>query len=108
MSGKTVKAPSWQPQKPPAPEECMSMWLIVRQAVASLRNEGKEPVSLGQIFSRAQWIVGMKRTRGEWEWPYRVKRTWDRRVNEAATKEVGMLIATTAGTYKLALGDKKQ
>ena len=102
MSEATVKCTSWQPSHPPKKEECADMRQIVVQAAVSLTSEGNVEFDLLQLYRRSQQIVRQKRDRNEWNWPYRSKRTWDRRVNSVASKKYGAkLVAVTAGKYKL-------
>ena len=101
-SGATVKLVGWQPQREPPPEECAAMREIVLQAAMSLTTEGYVSFRLLELYRRCQWIVRQKRDREEWNWPYRGKRTWDRRVNDAASPKYGAkLVAVTAGEYRL-------
>lgn len=106
MSTKTVKAPGWQPQQAPPKTECNDMIQIVNEAVMSLYNESKLPLrmfacDLNQIYRRCQQKVRQRRADETWNYPYRGKRTWDRRVNEAASLEHGAkIVAVTAGMYR--------
>jgi len=55
-----------------------------------------------ELYRRCQLNVRRKREREEWSYPYRGKRTWDRRVNDAASPKYGAkLVAVTAGEYRL-------
>jgi len=106
LSGKTVKVRGWQPQQAPPRDECGAMRQIVVEAVMSLYNESNQPlnmfaVDLNQIYRRSQQKVRKLRSNGEWAFPYRGKRTWDRRVNEAASEQNGAkIVAVTAGKYR--------
>lgn len=106
MSGKTVKVTRWQPQQAPPPNECNQMIQIVNESVMSLYNESKQPLetfacSLQQIYRRCQLKVRQLRADNVWDYPYRGKRTWDRRVNEAASLEHdAKIVAVTAGQYR--------
>lgn len=106
MSGKTVKVPGWQRQQQPPRRECAEMRQIVKEAVMSLYHESGQPVytfacDLTQIYKRCQQKVRKRRADGTWNYPYRGKRTWDRRVNEAASEQNGAaIVAVTAGVYR--------
>jgi len=106
MSGKTVKVVGWQPQQAPPPKECEAMIQIVDEAVMSLFNESKLPLrmfacDLNQIYRRCQQKIRQRRADETWDFPYRGKRTWDRRVNEAASEKHGAkIVAVTAGMYR--------
>lgn len=106
MSSKTVKVEGWQPQQAPPENECAEMRQIVVEAVMSLYNESTLPFTmfscnLNQIYRRCQTKVRHLRDLKKWSFPYRGKRTWDRRVNEAASLEYGAkIVAVTAGVYR--------
>jgi len=106
MSGETVKVQGWQPQQPPPPNETEAMRTIVVESVFALFNESRLPprmftCDLNQIYRRCQQKVRLLREEGEWSFPYRGKRTWDRRVNEAASPKHGAkIIAVSAGLYR--------
>jgi len=106
MSGRTVKVQGWQPQQPPPPEECAAMREIVVESVFALHTESKLPLrmfacDLQQIYRRCQQKVRELREAEEWSFPYRGKRTWDRRVNGAASEKHGSkIIAVSAGFYR--------
>ena len=106
MSTKTVKVRGWQPQQAPPQNECKAMIQIVDEAVMSLFHESNLPLNvfaadLNQIYRRCQQKIRKLRDTGEWQFPYRGKRTWDRRVNDAATEKHGAkIVAVTAGVYR--------
>ena len=106
MSGKTVKLRGWQPQQPPPTDEAGDMRQIVVETVFALHQESNLPLrrfacDLQQIYTRSQTKVRKLRDRGLWSWNYRGKRTWDRRVNEAASKRHGAkIVAVSSGLYR--------
>ena len=107
MSTKTVKVDGWQPQQIPVSlDEEKAMITLINESVMGLFNESKLPLgmfscNLLQIYRRCQLKVRQKRADHEWNYPYRGKRTWDRRVNNAATEKQGAkIVAVTAGVYR--------
>lgn len=107
MSTKTVKVEGWQPQHPPiSRDEETAMITVINESVMSLFHESKLPLEtfacdLLQIYRRSQQKVRRLRDTGDWNYPYRGKRTWDRRVNNAATRKYGAkIVAVTAGKHR--------
>lgn len=107
MSSKTVKVLGWQPQYPPVSRiEEKAMIQLINESVMGLFNESKLPVqifscNLLQIYRRCQLKVRQKRADRTWNYPYRGKRTWDRRVNYAASEKHGAkIVSVTAGVYR--------
>lgn len=107
MSTKTVKIPGWQPQQVPvSKDEEKAMINLINESVMGLFNESKLPLhtfscNLLEIYRRCQQKVRQKRADREWNYPYRGKRTWDRRVNNAASLKFGAkIVAVTSGVYR--------
>jgi len=104
--GETVKITGWQPQRAPPKNECEAMVQIVNEAVMSLFHESKLPLrmfacELQEIYIRCQQKVRQLRADDAWNFPFRGKRTWDRRVNDAASERYGAkIVAVTAGMYR--------
>lgn len=74
---------------------------IVVESVFALHLANAQPCTLADIYKQSQQKVMTKRDGYTWTWPYRHKRTWDRRVNEAASREHGArIVAVKAGVYK--------
>ena len=100
---KTLKAVGWQPTVPPSKAECRAMQQIVKEAIYGLYNQSGEPlktfqVNLYNIYLECQRKIRKLRKHQEWRYPYRGKRTWDRRVNEVG--EHGHIVAVKAGWYR--------
>jgi hypothetical protein len=110
MSTKTVKIAGWQRQQiPVSRDEEKAMILLINESVMGLFHESKLPLqtfacNLLQIYRRCQTRINGKdglREQGAWRFPYRGKRTWDRRVNDAASEKHGAkIVAVTAGFYR--------
>jgi len=107
MNTKTVKMEGWQPQHPPiSREEEKQMINIINESVMGLFSESQLPLqtfacNLLEIYRKCQQKVRRLRDTDEWNYPYRGKRTWDRRVNNAATEKYGAkIVAVTAGMYR--------
>jgi len=106
----TVKLPTWKPQLIPLSEEERE-WMrgVVTRAVFSVWNRYGRPTDLAEIYqyylkqASEGWHFDQERNyfRLQPSFPQRGKRTVDRRVNEAASKQFGAkVVAVTSGIYQ--------
>ena len=102
----TVKQPGWKPQQPPDPELCKVVRQMVTEAVYAHWSTYGESISLGAIWRVVHAKIANAKRLGQWkfsDWPG--KRTVDRRVNEAASREfyedgVPKIVCETSGHYR--------
>lgn len=102
----TLKLPCWKPQLVPAGEsECEAIRKLAVEAVYKIWNMEHRPADLMDIYVIVTEKISVLRQSDEWPWrEYRSKRTVDRRVNEASSKDfsvdgVPKIVAVSAGLY---------
>jgi len=103
----TLKLPCWKPQPVPAGEsECEAIRKLAVEAVYKIWNTEHRPADLMDIYVIVTEKIGKLRADDEWPWrEYRSKRTVDRRVNEASSKDfyadgIPKICAVTSGVYQ--------
>jgi hypothetical protein len=106
-SSVTLKLPCWRPQLIPADEsECATIRKLAVEAVYKIWNTQHRPCTLQEIFDIVTEKISVQREKGEWPWKeFRSKRTVDRRVNEASSKDfyadgIPKICAVTSGIYQ--------
>jgi hypothetical protein len=103
----TLKLPTWKPQPVPAGEsECEAIRKLAVEAVYKIWNTEHRPADLMDIYVIVTEKIGKLRADDEWPWKeFRSKRTVDRRVNEASSKDfyadgIPKICAVTSGVYQ--------
>ena len=106
-SSVTLKLPTWKPQPIPADEnECAAIRKLTVEAVFKVWNIEHRPADLMEIYEIVTDKIAMLRRNQQWSWKEnRSKRTIDRRVNEASSKDfypdgVPRICAVTSGLYQ--------
>jgi hypothetical protein len=100
---------------PATESECAAIRKLAVEAVYKIAFTEHRPADLADIYRIVTEKIGKLRADDEWPWKeYRSKRTVDRRVNEASSKDfsvdgVPKIVAVSAGLYCVnpALFEKK-
>ena len=114
ISGAVVKLDGWTNQsKPTCSREDEAMYALIEEAVETLcrwqvaESEKRgwpytlPKVQLQEIYDYVCSKVHVLKRLGQWAFPLRDKRTWDRRVNETASLQRGVprIVAVSGGYY---------
>ncbi len=97
-SGATVKLPTYQRKLNPVdPVESEHLRTLIVRAVVQIYNESHRPTDLKEIYD---WVIEHLGD-VDYRFHHTSKRSVDRRVNEAASKQHGAkIVAVSAGIYQ--------
>ncbi len=103
----TVKLDGWKPHAIPDEDRSKIIRQMVREAVFSKYNRFKQPSNLEEIYRLVKAKMIIAESEDKFPWKIAIKRTVDRRVNEAASvvfclkhdEGIPKIVAVTAGLY---------
>lgn len=97
----TVKLDTYQPSQKPSEDYCQVLRDLAVQAVFAYWHERHKPIHIRLVEKKVLHELWRRKVRRRWLGPYPSKRTIERRIQEAATKEHGAkIVNVTAGYYR--------